>query len=60
LTKEIDNADVPRNAKLMNIEDGNVSFYSMKEIPATFKQISEKIFDMSTAGKSDLIFSSDM
>ena len=32
----------------------------MKEVPATFKQICEKIYDVSNVGKSDLLFSTDM
>ena len=32
----------------------------MKEVPATFKQICEKIYDVSIVRKSDLLFSTDM
>ena len=32
----------------------------MKEVPATFRQISEKIVDVSTARKSSVLFSTDM
>ena len=32
----------------------------MKEVPAIFKQICEKIYDVSIVGKSDLLFSTDM
>ena len=32
----------------------------MKEVPATFRQISEKIFHVSTARKSSVLFSTDM
>ena len=32
----------------------------MKEVPVTFKQIFEKIYDVSNAEKSDLLFSTDM
>ena len=48
------------NAKTFNIKDRNAVFYCMKEVPATFTQICEKIYDVSIAGKSDLLFSTDM
>ena len=32
----------------------------MKEVPATIRQISERIFDVSTARKSRVLFSTDM
>ena len=44
----------------LNIEDGNATFYSMKEVPAAFRQISEKICDVNTARKSSVLFSTDM
>jgi hypothetical protein len=31
----------------------------MKEVAGTFKEISEKIFDQSTSGKSSILFSRD-
>ena len=34
--------------------------YHLMDIPATFMQISEKIFDVSTARKSSVLFSTDM
>ena len=60
LTKGIDDADIPPDGDTLNIEDGNAAFYSMKEVPATLRQISEKIFDVSTARKSSVLFSMDM
>ena len=60
LTKELDNLTMPSDAKTLNVEDGNAIFYCMKEVPATFKQICEKIYDVSIVGKSDLLFSTDM
>ena len=36
------------------------TFYSMKEVPATFRQISEKIVDVSTARKSSVLLSMDV
>ena len=32
----------------------------MKEVPATFKQICQKIYDVSVMEKSDLLLSTDM
>ena len=51
---------MPSDAKTLNVEDGNAIFYCMKEMLATFKQICEKIYDVSIVGKSDLLFSTDM
>ena len=41
------------------IEDGNALFHSIKEIPGNFKQISEKLFNM-TSQEVDVIFSTEM
>lgn len=60
LTKGIEDADIPPDEKTLHIEDGNATFYTMKEVPATFRQISEKIFDVSTGRKSSVLFSTDM
>lgn len=60
LKKGVEDADVPLDRQTFNIEDGNATFYTMKEVPATFKRISEKIFDISTAGKSSVLCSTDM
>ena len=59
LTKGIEDADIPPDGDTLNIEDGNAT-YSMKEVPATFRQISEKMFDVSTARKSSVLFGTDM
>ena len=48
------------NAKTLNVKDRNAIFYCMKEVPATFKQICQKIYDASIMGKYDLLFSTDM
>ena len=60
LTKKLDDFTMSSDAKTLNVEDGNAIFYCMKEVPATFKQICEKIYDVSIMGKSDLLFSTDM
>ena len=60
LTKQLDDFTMPSDAKTLNVEDGNAIFYCMKKVPATFKQICEKIYDVSIVGKSDLLFSTDM
>ena len=49
-----------QDAKTLNVEDGNVIFYCMKQVPATFKQICEKIYDVNIVGKFDLLFNTDM
>ena len=60
LTKGIEDVDISPDGDTLNIEDGNATFYSMKEVPATFRQISEKMFHVSTARKSSVLFSTDM
>ena len=60
LTKCIEDADIPPDGDTLNIQDGNVTLYSMKEVPTLFRQISENIFDVSTARKSSVLFSTDM
>ena len=60
MTKGIEDANIPPDGDALNIEDGNATFYSMKDVPATFRQISEKIFDVSTARKSSVLFSTEM
>ena len=60
LTKGIEHADIPPDGDTLNIEDGNATLYSMMEVPATFRQISEKMFDVSTARKYSVLFRTDM
>ena len=60
LTKGVDNADVPLDERTFHIEDGNASFYTMKEVPGTFRQIAHKVFDQTTSGRSNVLFSTDM
>lgn len=49
----------PQDKTVLLIEDGNALFHSIKEIPSNFRQISEKLFTM-TSQKVDVIFSTDM
>ena len=60
LTKGIENAEIRNKSMTMYIEDGNATFYNLKQLPDTFKGISEKVFDISTSGKEHVIFSTDM
>ena len=60
LKKELDDFTMLSNAKTLNVKDRNAIFYGMKEVPATFKQICQKIYDVSITGKTDLLFSTDM
>ena len=60
LTKELDDFTMLSNAKTLSVKDRNAIFYCMKEVPATFKQIFQKMYDVSIMGKSDLLFSTDM
>ncbi len=59
LTKGVENAVVPDDANKLDIEDGNASFYCMREVPATFCQISHRLLDM-VPRDEDVIFSTDM
>ena len=49
----------PQDETVLLIEDGNALFHSIKEIPGNFRQISEKLFSM-TSQKVEVIFSTDM
>ena len=49
----------PQDSTVLLIEDGNALFNSIKEIPGNFRQISEKLFSM-TSQKVDMFFSTDM
>ena len=60
LTKKLDDFTMPSDSKTLNAEDGNTIFYCMKDVPATFKQICKKIYDVNIVEKSDLLFSTDM
>ncbi|KAG1696097.1 Sucrase-isomaltase, intestinal [Nymphon striatum] len=60
LTKGITDAVPPPDHATLNIEDGNATFYCMTDVPTSFKQIGEKLLDMSTGGKSKVVFSTDM
>eukprot|EP00794_Sanderia_malayensis_P002105 gene2104-2390_t len=60
LTKGIGDAEIQDKSMTMYIEDGNATFYNLKQLPNTFRGISEKIFDVSTSGKKHVIFSTDM
>ena len=60
LTKELDDFTMLSDAKTLNVKDRNAIFYCMKAVPATFKQICQKIYDVSIVGKSDLLFSTEM
>ena len=54
LTKELDDFTMLLKAKTLNVKDGNAFFYCMKEVPVTFKQICQKIYNVSIMGKTDL------
>ena len=60
LTKGIGDAEIQDKSMTMYIEDGNATFYNLKQQPNTFRGISEKIFDVSTSRKKQVIFSTDM
>ena len=59
LTKDIEDAVVLQGERTLVIEDGNASFYYMKELPDNFNQISHKVFDIMSKNP-DVIFSTDM
>ena len=39
LTNRLDYFTMPSDTKTLNVENGNAIFYSVKEVPTTFKQI---------------------
>ena len=49
----------PQDSTVLLKEDGNALFHSIKEIPGSFRQMSEKLFSM-TSQKVDVIFRTDM
>ena len=57
LTKDIMDDPLP-NANVLTIEDGNALFYYLKEVPDNFKQICEKLYNM-TRNYEDVIVSTD-
>lgn len=60
LTKNIVNASFPQSTeKTVVIEDGNAIFHCLTDLPGTFKEISERTFDMMSKCKI-VIFSTDM
>ena len=58
ITKGVMDEQLP-NAGILTIEDGNVLFYCLKEVPDTFKQICTKLYNM-TKMYGDVVFSTDM
>ncbi len=59
LTKDREDAVLSDSIPTLTIEDGNASFYCMREIPGNFRMISQKLFDMMPRN-SDVLFSTDM
>ena len=58
ITKGVMDEKLP-NVGVLTIEDGNALFYYLKEIPDTFKQICEKLYNQ-TKKYDDVIVSTDM
>ncbi|KAI3387887.1 hypothetical protein SNEBB_005570, partial [Seison nebaliae] len=46
LANDCSDANVPLVAETLTVYDGNAYFYCMKDIPADFRQIGFKVFDM--------------
>ena len=59
LTKDCEDGPSPSVESTLVIEDGNACFYYMKETPANFNLICQKIFDMMPK-TADTMFSTDM
>ena len=59
LTKDVEDVPPPLDDKTLVIEDDNAAFYYLKDLPPSFRDISDRLFDM-VARKSDIIFSTDM
>ena len=60
INKEVNNAPIPSPDATLSIEDGNALFYSMRELPSNFKEISYKVFDSMLKSSGMAIFSTDM
>ena len=63
LTQGVEDADVPPYERTLNIQDDIATVYTLGEVPGTFRQIdvdSEKIFDVSTAGNTNTVFSTEI
>ena len=59
LTKDVEDVPPPPDDKTLVIEDGNVAFCYLKDLPPNFRDICARLFDM-VVRKSDIIFSTDM
>jgi hypothetical protein len=59
LTKDVEDVSPPPDDKTLVIEDGNVAFYYLKDLPPNFRDICARLFDM-VVRKSDIIFSTYM
>ena len=60
LTNNVSNANYPADdGKTTVIEDGNAIFHCLSNIPDTFAEIAERVFDMASNCQS-VIFSTDM
>ena len=60
LTSNTENAKYPKsNERTIVIEDGNAIFHCMSNVPSTFLEIAERIFDMASSC-DNIIFSTDM
>lgn len=60
LTRGVKDVAAPPDQCTMNTEDGNATFYCMKDVLRTFHQIGQKTLDKSTAWKSKVNASTDM
>ena len=59
LTKDCEDAPVPAPESTLVVYDENAYFYYLKEIPANFSKICDKIFGMMST-TADAVFSTDM
>ena len=57
LKDDIENVDPPTDGTTLTIIDGNAVFHSLAQIPHTFRQISEKFFEL--LPKGDVVFGTD-
>ena len=59
LVKDMKDPCIPPDQDTMTIEERSAIFHSVKEMPITFKQISQNILSIAISGKSNVIFSTD-
>lgn len=59
LTKDLDDADIPPHEETLTVIDGNAEFHKLQQVPANFREICHKLYDMMPR-RTDVLFSTYM